>query len=169
MEFVEVVRQRRSIRKYRPDPVPQPKLDFILEAARVAPSWANGQCCSFVVVTDPKVKRELAASGNEWVEHAPCIIAACADPAKSGTKKDQSYYLLDVGIAMEHLVLAAADQGLGTCWIGWFDEEKARTALAVPRSIRVVAFTPLGYPDERPEARPRKSRGELVFRDRWEQ
>jgi nitroreductase len=169
VEFVEVVQQRRSIRKYRPDPVPQSKLDHVLEAARLAPSWANGQCCSFVVVTDPKVKRELAESGNDWVEHAPCIIAACADPEKSGTKKDQSYYLVDIGIAMEHLVLAAADQGIGTCWIGWFDEQKAKGALGVPKNIRVVAFTPLGYPDESPESRPRKSLGELFSRDRWEQ
>ncbi len=69
---------------------------------------------------------------------------------------------------MEHLVLAATDQDLGTCWIGWFDEEKAKKALGVPKDMRVVALTPLGYPDEKPEARPRKSLGEIVYRDRWE-
>ncbi|MBN1459980.1 MAG: nitroreductase family protein [Armatimonadetes bacterium] len=169
MELMDVIGQRRSIRKYRPDPVPQAKIDRVLEAARLAPSWANGQCCSFVVVTDPKVKRRLAESGNDWVEHAPCLVVACADPQRSGTKGDQSYYLLDVGIAMEHVVLAATDLGLGTCWIGWFDEHKARSALGAPKDKRVVAFTPLGYPDESPEPRPRKSLGELVSRDRWEQ
>ena len=167
MEFVDVVRRRRSIRKYRPDPVPQAKIDEVLEAARLAPSWANGQCCRFVVVTDPKVKHALAEAGNEWIEHAPVIIAVCADPRQSGVKKDQSYYLVDVGIAMEHLVLAAADQGLGTCWIGWFDEQKARQALGVPKEIRVVATTPLGYPDEDPEPRSRRSLGEIVSRDCW--
>lgn len=168
MDFMEVVRGRRSVRKYRPDPVPQAKLDAVLEAARLAPSWANGQCWTFIVVTDPKVKHAVAQAGNEWMEHAPAIIAACADPKKSGTKKDQGYYLLDIGIAMEHLVLAAADQGLATCWIGWFDEEKARAALGVPKGIRVVALTPLGYADEAPEPRPRRSLGEIIRRDRWE-
>ncbi len=168
MEFMEVVRQRRSVRRYRPDPVPQTKIDHVLEAARLAPSWANGQCWTFIVVTDPKVKRRLAEAGNEWIEQAPTIIAACADPEKSGVKGDQRYYLLDIGIAFEHLVLAAADEGLGTCWVGWFDEKTAKGALGVPDDVRVVALTPLGYPEEAPEARPRRSLGEIVRRDRWE-
>ena len=167
VEFMEVVRQRRSVRKYRPDPVPQAKLDHMLEAARLAPSWANGQCWTFVVVTDVRVKNALAEAGNEWIEQAPVVIAACADPTRSGEKGDQHYYLLDIGIAMEHLILAAAEQGLGTCWIGWFDEQKARKALGVPKKIRVVALTPVGYPDEELEAGPRRSLGEIVRRDRW--
>jgi len=167
VEFMEVVRGRRSIRKYRPDPVPQAKLDHILEAARLAPSWANKQCWTFVVVTDPKVKHELGQAGNAWTAEAPVIIAACADPKQSGVKEDQSYYLVDIGIAMEHLVLAAADEGLGTCWIGWFDEPRARKALGAAAHVRVVAFTPVGYPDEQPEARPRKTLGEIVRKDRW--
>ena len=165
---MEVVRRRRSVRKYRPDPVPQAKIDQVLEAARLAPSWANGQCWTFVVVTDPKVKRRLAEAGNDWAEHAPAMIAVCAEPEKSGVKGDQQYYLLDVGIALEHVVLAAADQGFGTCWIGWFDEAAAKRALGVPGEVRVVAWTPLGYPDEEPEARPRRSLDEIVRRDRWE-
>jgi len=167
MELMDVVRQRRSVRKYRPDTVPQEKIDYLLEAAQLAPSWANGQCWTFIVVTDPQVKHELAEAGNEWIEHAPVIIAACADPKQSGAKGDQSYYLLDVGIAMEHLVLAASEQGLGTCWIGWFDEKKAKKALGVPDALRVVAATPLGYPDEEPDARPRKALSEIVRKDRW--
>ena len=101
MELMQVVRSRRSVRKYRPDPVPQAKIDHVIEAARLAPSWANGQCWTFIVVTDPRVKRGLAEAGNEWREHAPVIIAACADPQESGTKGDQRYYLLDIGIAMD--------------------------------------------------------------------
>ncbi len=167
MDFMDVVRKRRSIRKYRPDPVPQDKLTQVLEAARLAPSWANGQCWTFIVVSDAKARRRVAEAGNEWIEHAPVIIAACADEKKSGSKNDQGYYMLDIGIAMEHLVLAATDVGLGTCWIGWFDEEKARNALGAPKDMRVVALTPLGYPDESPEARPRRSLGEIVYQDRW--
>jgi len=168
VDFMDIVRSRRSVRKYRPDPVPQEKIEAVLEAARLAPSWANGQCWTFIVVTDPKVKQRVAEAGNEWIEHAPAIVVACADPKKSGAKGDQAYYLLDVGIAMEHLVLAATDQGLGTCWIGWFDEQKAKAALGVPKDIRVVALTPLGYPDETPEARPRRSLDAMVCRDGWQ-
>ncbi len=168
MELMEVVRQRRSVRSFRPDPVPPEKIDYVLEAARLAPSWANGQCCTFLVVSDPRIKHELAQAGNEWIEQAPVIIVACADPKLSGVKNDQPYYLLDVGIAMEHLVLAAAEQGLGTCWVGWFNEDRARAALGVPDGVRVVASTPLGFPNEEPAARPRKSLAELVRVNRWE-
>lgn len=165
---MDVIRQRRSIRKYKPDPVPEADLEYVLEAARLAPSWANSQCWKFVVVTDPEVKRALAKAGNEWTAHAPVLIAACADPSKPGTKGDQAYYMLDIGIAMEHLILAAADRGLGACWIGWFKEGVAKRALGVPEDIRVVAFTPLGYPDETPSPRPRKALSEIVRYNRYE-
>ena len=168
MEFMEVVQRRRSIRSFRPDPVPSEKIDYLLEAARLAPSWANGQCVTFLVVTDPRAKRALARAGNEWIERAPVIIVACALPTQSGVKGDQPYYLVDVGVAMEHLMLAAAEQGLGTCWVGWFDEEEARAALGVPEGVRIVASTPLGYPAEDPAPRPRKSLPELVRTNRWE-
>jgi len=168
MEFMEVVRRRRSIRRYKPDPIPPAQIESLLEAARLAPSWANTQCWKFVVVSDPEVKQALAKAGNEWVAHAPVIIAACADPAKPGAKGDQPYYMLDIGIAMEHLLLAAAEQGLGTCWIGWFDEAVARKALDVPDNIRVVAFTPLGIPGEDPAPRPRKALAEIWCLNRYQ-
>ncbi len=117
MEFMEVIKKRRSIRKYKSDPVSQEDIDYILEAARLAPSWANTQCWKFIVVTDPKVKEDLASAGNSWIAQAPVIIVACADPSKPGTKRDQPYYMLDIGIAMEHLVLAAADKVLITFFI----------------------------------------------------
>jgi len=134
---MDVLRTRRSIRKYKPDPVPQEDIEYVLEAARLAPSWANRQCWKFVVITDEAIKRELAKAGNEWIAHAPVIIAACADPSKSGRKGDQEYYMLDIGIAMEHLILAATERGLGTCWIGWFKEEVARKALGCRKGSRL--------------------------------
>lgn len=167
MEFMEVIRQRRSIRKFKPDPVPQAEIDYVLEAARLAPSWANTQCWKFIVVTDPKVKEEVASAGNNWIAQAPVLIVACADPSKPGTKGDQQYYMLDIGIAMEHLILAATDRNLGTCWIGAFDEAKVKKALGVPDNIRVVATTPLGYPDQQPDPRPRKSLSEIVSYNRY--
>lgn len=168
MEFMEVVRRRRSIRRYKPDPVPREQIEAVLEAARLAPSWANSQCWKFVVVTDEAARQALAKAGNEWVAHAPVIIAACADPTKPGTKGDQPYYLVDIGIALEHLMLAAADLGLGTCWIGWFDEAVARQALGAPEQIRVVAFTPLGVPAEEPAPKPRKPLDEIWSENRYQ-
>lgn len=167
VEFMQVVRQRRSVRRYRSDPVPQVRLDHLLEAARLAPSWGNGQCWTFVVVTDGRLRHELGEAGNPWVSDAPVVIVACADPRLSGRNYDQQYYLVDVGIAMEHLVLAATDQGLGTCWVGRFDETRVKRTLGIPDRIRVVALTPVGYPDEWPAPRPRKTLGEIVRRDRW--
>jgi nitroreductase len=168
MEFMEVVSKRRSIRKYKSNPVLDADIEYILEAARLAPSWANSQCWKFIVVKDKKIKEELASAGNSWIIHAPVIIAACADPSKPGTKGDQPYYMLDIGIAMEHVMLAAADKGLGTCWIGAFDEATAKKALGVPDNMRVVALTPLGHPNEAPGPRPRKLLKDIMCVDKYE-
>ena len=167
MELMDVIRKRRSVRKYKSDPVPDEDIQYVLEAARLAPSWANNQCWKFVVVKDEEVKEELAKAGNEWIAQAPVIITACADPDKPGTKGDQPYYLVDIGIAMEHLILAATERGLGTCWVGWFDEKQAKKVLDVPENIRVVASTPLGYPDEEPAPRTRKTLEEITSYDKY--
>jgi nitroreductase len=178
MEFMEVISKRRSIRKYKSDPIPDAEIDYVLESARLAPSWGNSQCWKFIVVKDKKVIEELANAGNSWIAKAPVIIVACADPLAysragyslepSGSKGDQQYYMLDIGIAMEHLILAAAEKGLGTCWIGFFDEAIAKKALGVPDGIRVVASTPLGYTAESPDPRPRKAMMDIMCVDKYE-
>jgi len=96
-------------------------------AARLAPSWANKQCWSYVVVKD-KAKIEKLANGivNSWLKQAKVVIVACGDPKKSGSRNGIDYYLVDVAISMEHLVLAATDLCLGTCWIGTFDEAEVK-------------------------------------------
>ena len=167
MEFMDVVSKRRSIRKYKSDPVREEDIEYVLEAARLAPSWANTQCWKFVVVTEPETISALAKAGNSWLEGAPAMIVACADPSKPGTKDDQEYYMLDVGIAMEHLILAATDRGLGTCWIGAFEEEVVKSVLGVPEQIRVVTSTPLGYPDQEPGPQQRKSLEEIMCEERY--
>ncbi len=190
MDFMDLVRKRRSIRKYKSDPVPEDKLTYVLEAARVAPSWGNRQCWTYIIVTDEALRKKIvmrsetpiAEAGTtmasverrprrsrEWIAQAPIIIVGCADPTKSGNKEEKPYYLLDMGISMEHLMLAAAEQGLGTCWIGGgFNESIVKEALGIPEDIRVVALTPLGYPDEATEPRSRKTLEEMTCRDRWE-
>lgn len=174
--------QRRSIRKFKPDPVSDDKLRYVLEAARIAPSWGNRQCWKYIIVTDELLKKKLVASSlpptppvegrpirtRDWIAQAPVIIVGCADPTKSGNKEGKEYYLLDMGISMEHLILAAAEQGLGTCWIGGgFEEKIVKEALGIPEEIRVVALTPLGYPDEVAEPRPRKTLEEITNKNRW--
>jgi nitroreductase len=167
MSFLDIARRRRSIRKYKPNPVPEDKLQYVLEAARTAPSWANRQCWRYIVVKDEALRRKITQ--RDWAAEAPIIIVACADPDLSGNKFGQPYYMLDVGSSVDHLMLAAAEQGLGTCWIGGqFDEKTVKEALGVPDQIRVVALTPLGYPaEEKGLVTERKPPSEIVHRDRW--
>ncbi|MHB8170515.1 MAG: nitroreductase family protein [Thermincolia bacterium] len=175
MELMEVIKARRSIRKYRQDEVVEEKVEYVLEAARLAPSWKNLQCWQFIVVRSAEGRRALAGAfvdanpGKKALEAAPVVIVLCADSEKSEVLEGKQYYLVDVAIAMEHLVLAAQDKGLGTCWMGLFDEKVMQAALGIPENIRIVAVTPLGYPDQEPSPRPRKDLREIVFREKWGQ
>ncbi len=166
MSFLEIVRKRRSIRRYKSDPVPRKKLEYILEAGRLSPSCGNRQCWKFVVVTDQAKKKAIAT--RDWIAEAPAIIVGCARPEQSGSRFGQQYYMLDMGIAMEHMVLAAAEQGLGTCWIGaTFDEGDVKKALGVPGEVRVVGLLPLGYPAETPGPKDRKPMEDFVSYEKW--
>jgi nitroreductase len=177
MEFSKVVSERQSIRKYRKDPVPDEKILEILEAARAAPSWANTQVCSYVVVRDPAIREKLAEAlppGNPArgaVAEAPCLIVIVAQKGVSGFKKGApatdkgDWYMFDSGIAMEHLVLAAWNAGLGTVHVGLFDAAKAGEALGVPEDRCVVEMTPLGAFDEAPRKTSRKPLKEIAFLD----
>lgn len=166
MPLMETIRGRRSIRSYKPDPVPKEKLDYVLEAARLAPSWKNQQCWRFIVVTDEEKRR--AITNRDWTADAPVIVVGCARPELSGGNAGQPYYMLDMGIAMEHMVLAAAEQGLGTCWIGGqFDEATVKAELGVPDDARVVALLPVGYPAEAPGPKDRKPMDAVVSHEKW--
>lgn len=173
MEFAEVLARRRSVRRFRPDEVPKEAVNRVLDAAMAAPSWKNGQCYRFVVARSAAVRQGIAAAltdqnpSKNGIMQAPVCVVACANPSESGIIGDKPYYMVDVGIAVEHLVLAAANEGLATCWVGWFDEEIVRKAIEVPAGFRVVALVPLGYPDESPEMPPRKPVSELAFTDKW--
>ena len=151
MEFDDVIRQRTSIRAYEPIPVDDSLIQNILENARLAPSWMNRQCWHFVIITDTMIIQEIAKTGiiNRWLKQAPVIIIACADPHRSGENNEIPYYAVDTAIAMQHLILSATNVGLGTCWIGSFDERRIKTLLEIPPRIRIIALTPLGYPKEK--------------------
>jgi nitroreductase len=180
MEFIDVIKSRRSIRGYSDRNVEDDKIEYLLECARLAPSWMNKQCWRFVVVREKERIEELAKASiiNRWLRKVPVILVACADSLSSGKKKDMEYFGVDVAIAMEHIILAATDIGLGSCWIGGFDEKKVKKALEIPPRIRVVALTPLGYPAQKEgtsekgrkiisRSTKRKSLREIVRYEKW--
>ena len=169
MDVFEAIKGRRSIRSYKPDPVEAGKLDTVLEAARLAPSASNRQEWRFVVVTDAEARAKLCevAGGQQFVADAPVVIACCAETDEHTMKCGQRCYPIDVAIAIDHMVLAAWELGLGTCWVGAFNEPDTREILGIPDEIRVVELLPLGYPVEVPASKSRKSTDEIVHRERW--
>ncbi|NLC11324.1 MAG: nitroreductase [Firmicutes bacterium] len=178
MNIYDVIKKRRSVRRYSQESVPEEKIQKILEAARWAPSWVNSQCWQFVVVQDPKQVSRLCKGTIEQYINAPAFIVGCGHPESSGKKGDQQYYMVDVALALEHLVLAATAEGLGTCWLAGFKEEYIREVLEIPANYRIVAMIALGYPEGRGEEdwgekakqrKPleRKPLSDIVHRDRW--
>jgi nitroreductase len=172
MDLMEAIRTRRSIRTYKPTPIPEDALKDVLNAARLAPSADNAQPWKMVVVRDEQTKLKLAAASNgqKFIAQAPVVIVACGLPGEAYPSVGgyMSSEIMDVSIALDHLTLAAHDRSLGTCWIAAFKEEKVRALLGIPEDVKVVALTPLGYPDESPERTPRKNLEELVSFDRYE-
>ncbi len=158
MDFSEVISRRRSVRRYKPDPVPDELLNRVLEAARVAPSAGNRQPWHFIVVRDAEKRKALGL--NDWAAEAPIVVVGCADMSQSPT-----WCVVGVAVAFEHLVLAATELGLGTCWLGRMDSADIKRVLGLPEPVRVVAATPLGFPAEEHAARPRKALSEIVHYD----
>ncbi len=179
MEVLEAIKTRRSIRKYKTTPVDDKTLELVLEAARLAPSWGNTQCWRFIVVRDSNIKTQLASTLRETnpafesIRNAPIVIVACAELEKSGyynkipSTDKGDWYMFDVALAMQNLVLAAHSLGLATVHVGYFDAKKAASILGVPEGFCVVEMTPLGYPDQVRDARPRKELSEIVFYDKF--
>ena len=158
MDFMELVRTRYSVRAYKPDPVEDEKLQQVLEAARLAPTGANRQGFQLVVVHTKGREEEMKRIyPRDWFSQAPVVICAVA-PAD---------YKLNVGIVMDHLILAATALGLGTCWIGAFDRDATREILGIPEGMEPIIFTPLGYPADEPRAKKRKELEDLVRYERW--
>ena len=170
MDFYEAIKSRYSVRSYLNKPVEQEKLDRILDAARLAPSGSNRQPWKFVVVRDAETRKKLvlACSNQEFVGQAPVVIAGVGlmpDRIMScGVPGDP----VDVAIALEHVALAAAAEGLGTCWIGSFHQDQIRALLGIPANAKVIEVMTLGYPADHPRPKTRKSIKELVCHDQWQ-
>jgi len=169
MEFSELIKTRYSVRAYKPDPVGDGVLNQVLEAARLAPTAANRQPFQLIVIPTAGREADLRRIYNrDWFVQAPLVICACGIPAQGWVRGDgQNYADVDVAIAMDHLILAAASLGLGTCWIAAFDPTAAREVLGLPDGVEPVAFTPLGYPADRPGLKKRKALSELVRYEHW--
>ncbi len=178
MHVLQAIMNRRSVRAYSPKPIPPEVLRRMRQALRAAPSACNYQPWHFILVSNPALRQQVAKASRDqmWMADAPVTVAALGFPA-SAYKKMGGYgnsVDVDLAIAVDHLTLAAAAEGLGTCWIGAFDEQQVKGLLAVPEYAKVVALTPLGYPASADALRPledarRKPEAELFSRDRFGQ
>jgi len=189
MDVLEAIKNRRSIRHYKADPVDDETVNTILEAAHWAPSWGNKQCWSFIVVRDSKIKEQVADTlmkvkvDNEWVDnaaasackHAPVLIVLCAELGMAGyrsdgtlvTDKGEYWFMFDIALAMENLVLTTHSLGLGTVIVGGFDAKKVAQILEVPEGSVVVTMTPLGFPDHKGQVSPRKELSEVMYKEKY--
>ncbi|MEM2104277.1 MAG: nitroreductase family protein [Candidatus Bathyarchaeia archaeon] len=179
MNVIEAIKTRRSIRKFKTDPVEEEKIQNVLEAARWAPSWANTQCWEFILVKNSETKKRLAETltgGNpalDAVKNAPVVIVACAKLGVSGYKSGKAvtdkgdFFMFDVALALQNLTLAAHSLGLGTVHVGAFDAKKAAEILEVPDGVSVVELMPLGYPSESPPPRSRKELKDFVYYEKY--
>ncbi len=168
MDVLSAIKERRSIRKYSSKPVEDEKLVKVLEAARLSPSAKNQQNWRFIVVKNSEIRKKLTeAIGQSFVGEAPIILVNCGTEPESVMRGGQPRYTVDLSIATSYMILEAYEQGLGTCWLGSYDEDKVKDILDIPNEVRVVAITPLGYPEESPSQRPRKELEEIISYDKY--
>ncbi|MDD5698850.1 MAG: nitroreductase family protein [Victivallaceae bacterium] len=158
MDFYEVIRKRRSIRSYKSDPIPEAALQRIAEAVHLAPSACNFQPWKIKIVTDPGLRAQISANyTRDWLIQAPAIAVIIGNSKQCWKRFDGTPSVnIDIGIAMEHLILAATAEGLATCWIGAYDMAKMNAVLGVVPPWNVLALSPLGYADQEPTNVPRK-------------
>lgn len=170
MALLRQIKDRYSVRSYQQRPVEKEKLETVLEAARLAPTARNVQGWRLVVVQDPDLRGKLvpAANNQAFVGEAPVVIACCATNTEHVMRCGQPAYPIDAAIAIDHMTLQAVEEGLGTCWIGSFYEDRVKELLGIPESVRVVELLTLGYPADRQPEKTRLPLSDTVFYDRWQ-
>jgi nitroreductase len=170
MDVFTAISQRSSVRAYKPTDIEEDKLKRVLEAARLSPSASNRQDWKFIVVKNKETKKKLAkaAFGQFFIGEAPVMIVACGTDSKRIMDCGQPAHTVDVSIACAYMILQAYELGLGTCWIGAFKEGEVKKILNIPEPVRVVAMTPLGYPDEGPSTKSRKGLNQIVCFEKYE-
>jgi nitroreductase len=171
MEVYEAVQKRKSVRAYESAPIPREVMDRVMEAAWISPSANNRQPWHFIIVTDPEKRRALSKGlYAKFVHEAPTVIVACGDE-----KASPKWYAVDTAIAIQSMVLVATGEGLGTCWVGSFDEGDVKKLLGIPDHLRVVALLPIGYPHDKIDLmralnhamRKRKALNEIVSQEKY--
>jgi len=169
MDVAEAIEQRYSVRKYEDRPVEESKLMAVLDAGRLAPSGSNRQPWKFVVVRDAATRAKLAeaCNGQTFVGTAPVVIVACGTMPDRMMGCDVPGDPVDVAIAIDHMTLRAAELGLGTCWIGAFDQDAVRGVLGIPAPAKVIEVLPLGYPADAPRPKSRKGLDEIICWEKW--
>ena len=155
MDFKAVITKRRAIRKFKPDPIPEDKMQSLYKALQAAPTGNNRQPFRFIFVKDPETRRKIVtqACHQEFLMQPPVLMVARCDKGDS----------FNAAIAVDHMILAATDEGLGTCWVGWFDAEKVKALLNIPAQFEVPIIVPIGFADEEPPQKERKSLEELIM------
>lgn len=173
MKFLELVNKRYSVRSYKDKPVDRKIIERCLEAARLAPSASNSQPWYFIVVDDPELKDKIARrtfnrfiSFNRFAREAPVLVVVITEKSNlfarvGGMIKGKRYNLIDIGIAVEHFCLQATEEGIGTCILGWFDEEGIKKILKIPKNKSVDLIITMGYPKDKPKKKNRKSLDEI--------
>ena len=181
MKLDQILNTRRSVRSFDSKPVNKKDITSIIEAARLSPSACNSQTWRFIFVTRREIIRKICHEAmrpiipNKWLEQAPLVIVGCSQldviANRIGARVTGiEYYQIDLGIAMEHMVLKATELGLGTCWIGWVDETCVKTILGIPPKIKISALLAVGYPKEAPgKERKRKPAEKIAFSEKWGQ
>ncbi len=169
MDFIELINKRYSVRSYKSTPIEDDKLLYVLNAARLAPTASNRQPFQIIVVhTMGREEELLTIYQRDWFVQAPLIICVCGLPANAWIRRDNKLYLdVDIAIVTDHMILAATELGLGTCFIAAFDAVNARKVMSLPEDVEPILFTPLGYPDDSPRIKTRKNLDELVRYERW--
>lgn len=169
MDVFTAISQRNSVRAYKTAGVEEDKLKKILEAARLSPSASNRQEWKFIIVKDKETRKKLAnaAFGQSFIGEAPVVMVACGTESKSVMGCGQPTHTVDVSIACAFMILQAYELGLGTCWIGAFKEDAVKNILKIPKEVRVVAMIPLGYSDEPPPPKDRKSLDQIVCFEKY--
>jgi len=171
MDFLVAVAKRRSIRTYKKQDLPQEMVEKLLESARQAPSAGNVQPWEFVVASTQKTKMDIsqAAFGQKNLQEASIVIVVCADEKRAaesyGARGKMLYCLQDTAAAIQNILLTACSLGLGSCWIGAFKEDEVRKVINAPKNMRPVALITVGYPNESPDARPRRPIAEIMHKE----
>ena len=173
--FTEIIERRCSVRSYKDTPVERETITAIVNAGRLSPSACNAQPWRFIAVTEKSLISEIVSEGlggavpNKWAASAPLIIVGCArlnvlTHRLGASVKGIQYHQIELGIAMEHMVLQATEMGLGTCWIGWFKEKKIKKILDIPRGWKIISLLTVGYPHEGSTVQtPRLDIEEILF------